>query len=180
MIYSYIRPRKKSAVTPEVKLLFTFFGITLLMLFITYAFLLYKDYNFVNDLNLIAQKNAVVNQNLSEMKSQIEFIEKENVLAQKIQTKNSVLKDSITNLFDLVPQSITLSQAQLQKNALILHGLTPNKDVYSFMLQAPLRSIFHKTYSSFYPAGDGWLRFVSTNYTDEEATIKEEVIENEN
>jgi hypothetical protein len=36
------------------------------------------------------------------------------------------------------------------------------------MLNAPLRSIFHKTYSSFYPADGGWLRFVSTNYMDED------------
>jgi hypothetical protein len=36
------------------------------------------------------------------------------------------------------------------------------------MLQAPLRSIFHRTYSSFYPAPNGWLKFVSTNYIDED------------
>jgi len=35
------------------------------------------------------------------------------------------------------------------------------------MLQAPLRSIFQKTYTSFYPAHNGWLQFVSTNYTNE-------------
>ena len=78
------------------------------------------------------------------------------------------LKDSIKNLFDLVPQRITLSEAKLLHNGLILYGITPNKDVYNFMLNAPLRSIFHKTYSSFYPAKGGWLRFVSTNYIDDE------------
>jgi hypothetical protein len=79
-----------------------------------------------------------------------------------------VLKDSIANLFDLVPERITLSKAKLLKNGLVLQGITPTKDVYNFMLQAPLRSIFQKTYSSFYPASNGWLYFVSKNYMDEE------------
>ena len=76
---------------------------------------------------------------------------------------------SINNLFDLVPSRITLSQAKIMEDGLILYGVTPNKDVYNFMLQAPLRSIFHRSYSSFYPVDNGWFRFVSTNYIDEES-----------
>jgi len=179
MKYSYIKPRPKTAFTSEVKLLLTFFSITIFMLFSTYAFLLFKDYTFAKDLKHIQHLKAQLKIELSKMKDDIVFIERENVLAQSVQTKNLVLKDSITNLFDLVPQRITLSRAKLQKNALILYGITPNKDVYNFMLQAPLRSIFHRTYSSFYPAGNGWLRFVSTNYTDEELPMLEGELENE-
>ena len=151
-----------------MKLLSTFFSISFLMIFLTYVFLLFKDYSFSENLNDIGTKGAQLHTSLNKMKSQIIYIEKEIVLAQSIQTQNAVLKDSITNLFDLVPQRITLSKAMLDKNSLILKGITPNKDVYNFMLQAPLRSIFHQTYSSFYPAGNGWMYFVSTNYTDEE------------
>lgn len=168
MKYSYINPRKKSVITPEMKLLSTFFSISFLMIFLTYAFLLFKDYSFSENLNDIGTKDAQLHTSLNKMKSQIIYIEKEIVLAQSIKTQNAVLKDSITNLFDLVPQRITLSTAMLNKNSLILKGITPNKDVYNFMLQAPLRSIFHQTYSSFYPTGNGWMYFVSTNYTDEQ------------
>jgi hypothetical protein len=150
------------------------------MLFSTYAFLLLKDYTFAKDLKHIQNLQTQLQVDLSKMKDDIVFIEKENVLALSVQTKNLVLKDSITNLFDLVPQRITLSQAKLQKNALVLYGITPNKDVYNFMLQAPLRSIFHRTYSSFYPAGNGWLSFVSTNYTDEDLPMLQGESENEN
>jgi len=103
------------------------------------------------------------------MKNQITLIEKQNLLSQSVFTKNSVLKDSIKNLFDLVPGRITLSEANIMEDGLTLYGITPSKDVYNFMLQAPLRSIFHRTYSSFYPVENGWYRFVSTNYIDEEA-----------
>jgi len=168
MIYSYISPRKKSAFTQEMQLLLSFFTITLLMLFFTYAFLLYKNYVFVADQNSKKEQKANLERSLSEMKKKIAYIEREELLSEKVYTQNSVLKDSISNLFDLVPSRITLSEAKLLKNGLILYGITPNKDIYNFMLQAPLRSIFHRTYSSFYPAQNGWLRFVSTNYIDEE------------
>ena len=167
MKYSYIEPRKKTPITPELQIIFTFFGITLMMLFLTYAFLLYKDYTFEKDVQAILEHKKELQADIKKMEKQINFIQKQKALAEKVFTQNMVLKDSIANLFDLVPQRITLSEAKLLKNGLILYGITPNKDVYNFMLQAPLRSIFHKTYSSFYPAKNGWLMFVSTNYMDE-------------
>lgn len=175
MKYSYITPRRKSPITSELQLLFTFFSITVLMLFSTYAFLLFKDYRFAQNLADIKQERFDLNVTTYDMQDQISFIEKESLLSERIYTKNTVLKDSIANMFDLVPSRITLSQASLLENGLILYGITPNKDVYNFMLQAPLRSIFHRTYSSFYPAENGWLRFVSTNYVDN----KEEEFTNE-
>jgi len=167
MRYSYIRPRKKSIIFQELQLLLTFFGLTLFMLFSTYGFLFYKDYRFAQEKASAIEEKASLDANIIKMKEDITFIEKELVLSEKIYTQNSVLKDSISNLFDLVPQRITLSEASLLKNGLILYGITPNKDVYNFMLQAPLRSIFQRTYSSFYPAQNGWIRFVSTNYIEE-------------
>ena len=179
MKYSYITPRNKTVFTPEVKLVLTFFSITIFMLVSTYLFLLFKDYSFVKDRELIIEKKYDLNITISEMKEQIRVIESQDVLSQRVYTQNSVLKESISNLFDLVPQRITLSEAKLLENGLILYGITPNKDVYNFMLQAPLRSIFHKTYSSFYPAENGWLRFVSTNYIQESELDKEEELEDE-
>ena len=167
MKYSYIKPRKKNPITPELQIVFTFFVITLFMLFLTYVFLLYKDYTFEKDKKGIIGQKKELEVKIKEMEHQISFIQKEKILSEKVFTQNMVLKDSISNLFDLVPQRITLSQAKLLKNGLILYGITPNKDVYNFMLQAPLRSIFHKSYSSFYPAKNGWLMFVSTNYMDD-------------
>ncbi|MBU1658651.1 hypothetical protein KKG72_06315 [bacterium] len=168
MKYSFISPRKKSAFSPEMQLLFIFFTITLLMLFLTYSFLFFKGYRYEQDKQNILQERSDLNISIYTMKNQIAFIEKESALSERIYTKNIVLKESLSNLFDLVPQRITLSEAKLLENGLILYGITPNQDVYNFMLQAPLRSIFHRTYSSFYPDKNGWLRFVSTNYIDED------------
>jgi len=168
MKYSFIKPRKKHIFSSDLQLLFSFFSITIFMLFVTYMFLVFKDYRFSQNTQEIIEKRAELESSITKMKAQITFIEKEALLSERIYTKNTVLKDSIANLFDLVPQRITLSEASLLENGLILYGITPNKDVYNFMLQAPLRSIFHRTYSSFHPAPNGWLNFVSTNYIDED------------
>lgn len=168
MQYSYIKPRPKTIFTKDMQLLFTFFSVTLFMLFSTYSFLLFRDHRFKQDLAEISVQKEQLRANIAKMDHQITTIEKQNLFSEKIFTKNSVLKDSINNLFDLIPSRVTLSEAKIMQNGLILYGITPNKDVYNFMLQAPLRSIFHRTYSSFYPAQNGWLKFVSTNYIDEE------------
>lgn len=143
------------------------------MLFVTYGFLIFKDYRFgVQKEQMQLQKEQTALE-IEKMRQQINFMKQKQALGERVFTQNSVLKDSITNLFDLIPERITISEAKLLKNGLIFYGITPNKDVYNFMLQAPLRSIFHETYSSFYPYENGWLRFVSTNYIQE----KEEVLD---
>jgi hypothetical protein len=171
MMYSYIKPRKKSLFTPEMQLLSIFFGITIFMLLGTYLFLLFKDYRFTQDRSEIIELREATSMEIDLIQKSIISIEEEKVLSETVFTKNTVLKDSIANMFDLVPQRITLSEAKLLENGLVLYGVTPNKDIYNFMLQAPLRSIFHRTYSSFYPAENGWLHFVSTNYVDKEEEI---------
>jgi len=173
MKYSYIKPRVKTVFTKDLQLLLTFFSATVFMLFSTYSFLLFKDYRFDKDLFDINEQKEKFNQNITKMSQEIEEIERQVLLSEKIFTKNSVLKESIANLFDLVPIRITLSEAKIMQDGLVLYGITPNKDVYNFMLQAPLRSIFHRTYSSFYPDKNGWLRFVSTNYIDGEEVKRE-------
>ncbi len=169
MRHSFIAPRAKKILTQELKLVVFFFSMTLFILFATYGFLLYKTDEFSNKMVSINSRVIDMNGTISDMQSQIRFIKKESAHFSEVTTSNSVLKDSIKNLFDLVPDRITLSKAVLEKNALILYGVTPNKEVYEFLLQAPLRSIFHKNYSDFYPLDNGWYRFVSSNYLDEEA-----------
>ena len=168
MMYSYTKPREKSALTKDMQLLFTFFSVSIVMLILTYGFLVFRDYRFDVNKAELAQEKLELETNIARMNNHIHMIEKQHILSENVFTKNSVLKDSIKNLIDLVPSRITLSEAKISQNGLILYGITPNKDIYNFMLEAPLRSIFHRSYSSFYPADNGWLRFVSTNYIDEE------------
>lgn len=173
MIHSFIKPRSKRLISGELRLVLFFFIVTIAMLVGTYIFLGYKTYDFAHERKMVAYKEKSLNQSIRDMEDQIKIIESETKIAEQVTTDNTVMKESIRNLFDLVPEDITLSRAELESKSLILYGTTPNKDTYEYMLHAPLRSIFHRTYTSFYPIENGWYKFVSTNYLDDEN--KEEV-----
>lgn len=117
-------------------------------------------------------KGDSLRSNIIKMHEEIAFIEIEQQHSEDIYTSNTVLKESIHNLFDLVPEKITLSQALLKENELELYGVTPSKEVYEFLLLAPLRSIFHRSYTSYYPMPNGWYSFVSKNYLDREISTQ--------
>ena len=172
MTYSYIKPRTKRIISSEMQLVLLFFGISLAMLFLTYGFLKLKIYTFEQSIVRIESKKAELTDTILTMQHQIDIIEQESDKAEKITTENSVLKESIKNLFDLVPERITLSKVDLKKDALVICGTTPSKEVYEFLLQAPLRSIFNNTYTSFYQLENGWLSFVSTNTIDNKEVLK--------
>jgi cell division protein FtsL len=173
MKHSFISPRPKRLISGELRLVFFFFMVTIAMLVGTYLFLQYKTYDFNKERKTVVQKEASLKRTIDQMETQIKIIDKEAKIAEQIMTDNTVMKESIRNLFDLVPDDITLDRAELEKNSLILYGITPNKDTYEFRLHAPLRSIFHRTYTSFYPAENGWYRFVSTNYLDDDEEMRE-------
>lgn len=168
MRYSFIKPREKSLVAPEFKLLFFFFGITMGMLLVSYTFLKVKTMMFESNIEELQAKEVTLRNSIISMHGEIAFIEIEKLHSEGIYTSNTVLKESIHNLFDLVPEKITLSQAFLKEDELVLHGMTPSKDVYEFLLLAPLRSIFHRSYTSYYAMPNGWYSFVSKNYLDRE------------
>ena len=44
-----------------------------------------------------------------------------------------------------------------------MRGLTPSKEVYKFLLEAPLRAVFTQTRVEFYPLASGWFNFVSVS-----------------
>lgn len=172
MKYSFIAPRKKRLISGELRLVLFFFTVTIAMLVGTYMFLEYKTYDFVNERKNVALKEKSIKRSVEAMQEQIKTIEKEAKIVEQVTTSNAVMKESIRNLFDLVPEDITLSRAELEEKSLILYGTTPNKDTYEYMLHAPLRSIFNRSYTSFYPIENGWYRFVSSNYLDDE-TVEE-------
>ncbi|MGA9046081.1 hypothetical protein [Sulfuricurvum sp.] len=168
MKHSFIAPRPKRIISGELRLVLFFFIVTILMLVGTYLFLGYKTFQFSHERKSIAHKEISLRDSIVHMEEQIKTIDAEVKIAEKITTDNTVMKESIRNLFDLVPDEITLDRAELEVSSLILYGTTPNKDTYEYMLHAPLRSIFHRTYTSFYPVENGWYRFVSSNYLDNE------------
>lgn len=175
MKYSFIAPRKKRVISGELRLALFFFMVSIFMIAGTYGFLSYKTYAFAYQHKNLASTLEQLERKTHHVEQEIVKVEMEVKEHEAIATRNTLKKDRIRNLFDLVPDKITLSKAEIGETSLILEGITPSKDVYEYMLYAPLRSIFHRTYTSYYPAQNGWYRFTSSNYLDDETMV--EVIE---
>jgi len=170
--YSFTKPRVKYFLSQEIRLVLFFFSMSLLILFVTYGALLYKTHSFYEDTKKYQLHSKELNVSIAKVSADIEYIYTEETKAKDVYTNNSVLKDSIHNLFDLVPNRIILSSAKLDKYSLILQGKTPTQQMYNFRLRAPLESLFHESYSTFYPAENGWYYFVSKNYLDKDEGLK--------
>lgn len=168
MKFSFITPRPKSIISDELKIVFVFF-IT------AFAILLFSFFIIHFSIHEFKTTRVAQNSQLMHLQTKIKDLKQVRLVAQaevakvaQINTHNTVLQESIKNLFDLVPNRIVLSRVDIFKNSLILYGHTPNKDLFRFMLQAPLSSIFTSTSTTFYQLPNGSLNFVCKNYINED------------
>ena len=163
MSYSFIAPRKKRLLDSITKLWLFFIVLIAAILIIFDIFIRLKTSSFVSQADEYAKKQVVTQSKTKEIQKQIAFVKKQKALAEEVYASNTVLKESMKNLFDLVPDQITLSRVLMDKDSLIIYGITPSKDTYNFLLGSPLRSIFYSSNTLFYLRDDGWFRFVSVN-----------------
>lgn len=163
MSYSFIEPRVKPLLSLLSKLWIYFIGFIVILMLLINVFTITRTVMMKNS---IKDMQDLQNQHeLTSMKNQakIDIILQKKQLSEGIFTSNEVLKNSMKNLFDLVPDQITLSKIKMDKNSLILYGTTPSKDTFNFLLASPLRSIFNTSSTVFYLNKAGWYKFVSTN-----------------
>ncbi|NPA30294.1 MAG: hypothetical protein GXO33_08935 [Epsilonproteobacteria bacterium] len=163
MRYSFIHPKPKRRLDRESRLLGVFFVITLLMVVGFSLFLWIKKGMLVDEIGQMDGEIRHFKEERADYNRQIERILALSGKYEAIQTGNTLLKESIRNLFDLVPDQITLTKAMLNRDGLVLYGVTPTKEVYNYLLLAPLKSVFQRNTTTFYPLKNGWWRFVSVN-----------------
>jgi len=162
-MYSFTKPKAKPIFKEDTKLWLIFYFISV-FLFISFAlFLLLKAYFYNKDTQKLNKQTIYLKQQIIKLNSQKELIYLQKTLYENIQIKNSVIKTSIKNLLDLIPDPITLDKFLLSKNELIIYGITPTKDVYNMLMLPPLESIFESTTTYFYELPNGWYKFKSIN-----------------
>ncbi|MCI7766319.1 hypothetical protein [Helicobacter sp.] len=168
MNYSFVSPNKKTLLKKVSRI---WWGYIFLTLFIFIGFVVtLKIQGYFMEIKtaeaLQAQQTA-----LDEIKKFQEIRDQE---AQRVQfgkfiaNQNAMLKESVENLFDLIPEQITLNKVQMEQYQLVLYGATPSKQIYTFLLEVPLRSIFHQSRADFYLLPNGWYNFVSVSKLNKE------------
>mgnify|MGYP000251931090 CR=1 FL=1 len=163
MSYSFIAPKPKPLLSLFSKLWIGFISISLLLMIVFDIFVVLGTKSDAKEIKILAQKQIEYERNIESTDEKIAHVRHQKAAAETVYASNMVLKDSMQNLFDLVPDQITLSRIIMEKNRLVLYGQTPSKETYNFLLASPLRSIFHGSNTVFYLNEEGWYRFVSTN-----------------
>lgn len=166
MSYSFIKPKLKPMVSVFSAFWLVFIGIVVAIMLIFNFFIMAKTSFMQRDIDSMLKTESSNNNKIRTAQLNISSILKEKGAVEEIYASNEILKDSMKNLFDLVPDQITLSRVIMQKDSLTLYGSTPSKDTYNFLLASPLRSIFNTSNTVFYLNEKGWYRFVSTNKID--------------
>jgi len=163
-MYSFTKPKHKPLFMEDTKLWLIFITISLSLYILFGLFLSLKAYLFHKDTVKFQTDTITLQQKISNIIKEKNFIIKEKTIYEDINVKNGLLKQSVKNLLDLIPDPITLNACKLDKNRLILYGITPSKDIYNLLMLPPLESIFTDTKTSFYQMPNGWYRFKSENY----------------
>ncbi len=163
MKYSFIRPRKK----PLLDLLSSYWLIFIafvVVIFIAFTYFIeYKTSFYIKMLKDGYQEINLQKNSFETIKNEYKILKMQQELFTDIHSSNLMLKNSIKNLFDLIPDQITLNKVFMEENKLILYGQTPSKNAYNMLLAPPLESIFNKSFVKFYLKKRGWYSFVSTN-----------------
>ncbi|WP_279127829.1 hypothetical protein, partial [Helicobacter winghamensis] len=114
-----------------------------------------------------SQTQKILLEEIKSLQKQLISEQEKVQFAEYITHQNTLLKESVENLFGLIPEQITLNKIQMEQYQLTLYGTTPSKQIYTFLLEVPLRSIFHQSRADFYMLPNGWYNFVSVSKLEE-------------
>ena len=174
MNYSFIRPGKKTILKKVSRIWWGYIFLTI-FIFVGFVGVLHVQGYFMR----IKAQDAIAKQELvqEEIKNyqRLEIQEKQKVdFALHLANQNMLLEESVKNLFGLIPEQITLNKIEMLESELTLYGITPSKQIYTFLLEVPLRSIFNQSRANFYMLPNGWYNFVSVSKLDKTKEIQKE------
>ncbi|MCR6590742.1 membrane protein [Campylobacter insulaenigrae] len=169
MKYSLIEPKLKPIFNLFTRIWIYFTIISVSLILITFVIIIFKNsYAYIQISNKQEELSQIQIQ-IEQNQLKLQELQKQNNQALNIfgdennNGKNLALLKSVQNLFSLVPKDISLDEVVLEKNSLILRGITPTQEMFSLLLEAPLRSVFDSSKTTYYPLKNGWYRFVSVN-----------------
>ncbi|WP_394995397.1 hypothetical protein [uncultured Helicobacter sp.] len=169
--YSFIQPKPKSIFRRLTKI--WIFYIVLMMICIALFGMLidYQTHRKQNELQDLESRTQRLDINIIAAKDYLSRLHFEQARVSAIiggadsQTKssNERFADGFKRLLDIIPAQITLHWLKIDTHKLELGGITPSKEVYVFLLEAPLKASFDESRAEFFPLVNGWFNFVSVS-----------------
>jgi Na+/melibiose symporter-like transporter len=171
--YSFITPRQKYLISQDSRVWFGFIATIVVLVLSFYSFLLFKTSQVESSVVENNQRVKELKFEVTRVEKEINWINEQKRFAEEIYSNNAVIKNSIKNLFDLIPAQITLTNVVMHKEELVVQGITPSKDIYKFLLAVPLKSIFTSSSVEFYRMKNGNYTFRSVNTFEKVINTKE-------
>lgn len=167
MRYSFTTPQPKYLLEANTKAWLMSYGATLLVVLAMMGIISGKAGQMQERTQELESRRAELVQKIMQADEDMAQMEQQRKFGEEVYGSNGMLKESVRNLFELVPDQITLTQVTLERNALIINGITPSKEVYNFLLAVPLKSIFNDSKAEFYLMPNSWYSFESINRLEE-------------
>jgi len=142
---SFIAPRKKRLLDRMSTLWLGFIILVAAGLVVFGTLIHYKSSFYIKMLDNLHQKNSSKIKSVKALEKNVTLVKMQGELAEEVTKANSVMRESIQNMFDLIPDQITLTKVVMEKESLYLKGYTDSKESYTLLLEPPLKSIFMKT-----------------------------------
>ena len=148
-MHSYKTPRNKPFFSRDSLLWIFFVSVIFVALVAFGSYLFYKSSGYKDQLSEVESSNRLLSESVMSYEKEMKILNMQSMLSQEIRASNRLLKNSIKNLFDLVPDQITLTKVVMEKDLLNLEGTTHTKDTYRLLLEPPLKSIFNSSKVNF-------------------------------
>lgn len=162
-MYSFIQPRRKHILKNDTKFWLAFLTISLGMLAGFSIFLHMKVSDTIEEAKQTIEQRSVLIEKTKQALDEHESLRQVIDYSSQITMANELLSDNIKNIFDIVPDQVTLKKIEISTNCLSIYGITPSREVFNYHFAPALRSIFTTSQTSFISKGGGWSEFISTN-----------------
>ena len=176
MSYSFKQARSKSLFKKDTKFWIAFLVISVSIMLGLQIALSMKLTSTIDGIKSTRTDKEDLVKKTIEIKDEYAILKEHVIYANKLNAENSILKESMKNLFEIVPDKIILNKIEITPTTLTIFGTTPSRDIFNLQFAPALKSIFTKSETSFIRAEKGTSRFISINYIaqgDTEAVAEE-------
>lgn len=165
--YSFIKPKLKPILSLFSLIWISLIGFISVVCLIVNFSIKILSYNLKEATNENQVSYDEYNRRIAIIKEHIKNLSEQQDEIESILATNQALKRSLQNIYDIVPDTVTLDFVKLDKNSLEIRGQTPSKEAFTLLMEAPLKSIFTKTKTTFYQLPNGWLNFTSISTSED-------------
>lgn len=165
MSYSFTPLKVKPALSLFMRIWLSFLGFCVGLIVIFYLVTFFRVFFIGYATENLRKEAELMQEQINKSEARYQELTRRVQLASSIEKQNTFLNQKVHNIFDFIikSDSIRLEGLKAGRYDLELRGVTPTKEMFTLLVQTPLRGIFDESKTSFYPLKNGWYRFVNTS-----------------